>query len=162
MEGDRGGGVCDCLLEVPERCSCQVNILQCTLKASRLLGINALNGCLFHCAIVRRKKAVFVVVVGGGYLSVFVWVVGCYLAVSGLEVLVGIDVLEIICNVAFSWPTLEQRRAEARLSTMYKLTNHLQDIDPNQILKPGYFPVVVIDHKPCCPVQYSRAAVFEV
>ena len=31
MEGDRGGGVC-CLLEVPEGCSCQVNVLQCTLK----------------------------------------------------------------------------------------------------------------------------------
>ena len=26
-----GGGVC-CLLEVPEGCSCQVNILQCTLE----------------------------------------------------------------------------------------------------------------------------------
>ena len=38
-----------------------------------------------------RKEAVFVVVVGGGYLSVFVWVVGSCLAVSGLEVLVGID-----------------------------------------------------------------------
>ena len=31
MEGDRGGGVY-CLLEVPEGCSCQVNILQCTLE----------------------------------------------------------------------------------------------------------------------------------
>ena len=30
MEGDRGGGVC-CLLEVAEACSCQVNVLQCTL-----------------------------------------------------------------------------------------------------------------------------------
>ena len=26
-----GGGVC-CLLEVPQGCSCQVNILQCTLE----------------------------------------------------------------------------------------------------------------------------------
>ena len=38
------------------------------------------------------KEAVFVVVVGGGYLSVFVRVVESCLAVSGLEVLVGVDV----------------------------------------------------------------------
>ena len=31
VEGGWGGGVC-CLLEVPEGCSCQVNILQCTLE----------------------------------------------------------------------------------------------------------------------------------
>ena len=31
VEGDRGGGVC-CLLDVPEACSCQVNVLQCTLE----------------------------------------------------------------------------------------------------------------------------------
>ena len=37
-----------------------------------------------------------------------------------------------------SWPTLEQRRAEARLSTMYKITNNLLDINPNQYLKPGH------------------------
>ena len=43
------------------------------------------------------KEAVFVVVVGGGYLSVFVWVVGSCLAVSGHEVLVGIGVYEIVC-----------------------------------------------------------------
>ena len=30
MEGDRGGVFC--LLEVSERCSCQVNVLQCTLE----------------------------------------------------------------------------------------------------------------------------------
>ena len=40
MDGDRGDGVC-CLLEVPEGCSCQVNILQCTLEGFQLLGINA-------------------------------------------------------------------------------------------------------------------------
>ena len=34
----------------------------------------------------------FIVAVGGGYLSVFVWVAGSYLAVSGHEVLVGFDV----------------------------------------------------------------------
>ena len=38
------------------------------------------------------KEAVFVVVMGGGYLCVFVCVVGSCLAVSGFEVLVGIDV----------------------------------------------------------------------
>jgi hypothetical protein len=38
------------------------------------------------------KEAVFVVVVGGGYLFVLMWVVGSCLAVSGHEVSVGIDV----------------------------------------------------------------------
>ena len=33
---------------------------------------------------------------------------------------------------ALSWPNPEQRRAEARLSTMYNITNNLLDIDPNQ------------------------------
>ena len=38
MEGDRGGGVC-CLLEVPEGCSCQVNVLQvqCTLEGVEII-----------------------------------------------------------------------------------------------------------------------------
>ena len=31
VEGGWGHGVC-CLLEVPQGCSCQVNILQCTLE----------------------------------------------------------------------------------------------------------------------------------
>ena len=31
MKRDRGGGVY-CLLEVPEGCNCQVNVLQCTLE----------------------------------------------------------------------------------------------------------------------------------
>ena len=35
MEGDRGGGVC-CLLQVPEVCSCQVNILQRTTEGTSL------------------------------------------------------------------------------------------------------------------------------
>ena len=38
------------------------------------------------------EKNVFIIVVGGGYLSVFVWVVGSCLAVSGHEGLFGIDV----------------------------------------------------------------------
>ena len=41
-----------------------------------------------------ERRSVFVVVAGGGYLSVFVWVVGSCLAVSNAkdEVLAGIDV----------------------------------------------------------------------
>ena len=39
---------------------------------------------------------------------------------------------------ALSWPTLEQRRAEARLTTMYKITNNLLDINPNQCLMPRH------------------------
>ncbi|KAK2191790.1 hypothetical protein NP493_45g02045 [Ridgeia piscesae] len=31
-----------------------------------------------------------------------------------------------------------QRRAEARLTTMYKITNNLLDINPNQYLMPGH------------------------
>ena len=38
---------------------------------------------------------------------------------------------------ALSWPNLEQR-AEARVFTMYKITNNLLDINRNQYLKPGY------------------------
>ena len=58
-------------------------IISCNapLKVSRLLEINALEGSLFHCYCL-GKEIVFVVVVGGGYLSVFVWVVGSCLAVS--------------------------------------------------------------------------------
>ena len=62
--GGRGGGVY-CLLEVPEGCNCQVNVLQCTLK-----GVETVVG-----KYTRRKsvplgycsweKTVFVVVVGG-------------------------------------------------------------------------------------------------
>ena len=37
-----------------------------------------------------------------------------------------------------SWPTLGQRRAEARLFTMYKITNNLLDIKPNQYLMPRH------------------------
>ena len=38
MQRDWGGGVC-CLLEVPEGCSSQVNVLQCPLKASILMWV---------------------------------------------------------------------------------------------------------------------------
>ena len=85
-----GGGVC-CLLEVPHGYSCQVNILQCTLEGVKTVVGKHIRWKLSHWAIVRGKK-LFIIVVGGGYLSVFVWVVGSCLAVSGYEVLVGIDV----------------------------------------------------------------------
>ena len=84
MKGNRGDGMC-CLLEVPEGCSCQVNILQFTLEGVEVAGykcyyIKWKSVVLCDCS---GKEAVFVVVVGGGYLSVFVWVVGSCLAVSG-------------------------------------------------------------------------------
>ena len=56
------------------------------LKVSRLLGINVFRGSLFHCAVVWGKEAVFVVVVGGGYLC------GSRLSVSRLEVLIVINI----------------------------------------------------------------------
>ena len=89
--GGWGGGVC-CLLEVPERCSCQVNILQCTLE-----GVETVVGKCIRCKSLplgycSGKEAVFIITVGCGYLSVFVCVVGSCLAVSGHEVLVWIDI----------------------------------------------------------------------
>ena len=48
------------------------------------------------------NDAVFVVLVLGGYFIVFVWVGGSCLAVSRLDVLVGIDVYKIACNVFHS------------------------------------------------------------
>ena len=81
-----GGGVC-CLMEVPEGCSCLVNVLQCTLE-----GVETVVGKYIRWKSVRGKETIFIIVVGGRYLSVFVWVVGSCLAVSGYEVLVGIDV----------------------------------------------------------------------
>jgi hypothetical protein len=39
---------------------------------------------------------------------------------------------------ALSWPTLEQRRVEARLSNMYKISHNLIDIDATQYLTAGY------------------------
>ena len=78
MGGGPGGGGIYCLVEVPQGCSCQVNILQCTLEGVKtVVDKNTLGGSL-----------------GGGYLSVFVWVVRSCLAVSvfGCDVLVGIDV----------------------------------------------------------------------
>ena len=61
--GGRGGGVC-CLWEVPERCSCQVNVLKCTLEGFHI--------CLDKCIVWKSvplcycsgREAQFVVVVG--------------------------------------------------------------------------------------------------
>jgi len=89
--GDRGGCVC-CLLEVPERCSCQVNVLQCTLEGIETVVGKYIRWRSVQLGYCSGKEAVFVVVVGGEYLSIFVWMVGSCLAVSRHEVLVGIDV----------------------------------------------------------------------
>ena len=93
MEGERSGGVC-CLLEVPEGYNCQVNVLQCTLEGVETIVGKYISWKSVPLGYCSGKEAVFdfVVVVGGGYLSVFVWVVGSCLAVSGHEGLVGIDV----------------------------------------------------------------------
>ena len=67
VEGDRdGGGVC-CLLEVPEGCSCQVNILQCTLEGVQVIGDKCIRWKCVPLCYCSGKEAVFVVV-GGGYL----------------------------------------------------------------------------------------------
>ena len=63
MEGDRGGGVY-CLLEVPEGCSCQVNVLQRTFEGVEIVVgkyIRRKSVPLGYCS---WKEAVFVVVVG--------------------------------------------------------------------------------------------------
>ena len=90
VEGDRGGGV-SCLLEVPEGCSCQVNILQCTLEGFEVVGDKCIRWKSFPLCYCPGKEAVFIVLVGGGYLCVDVWKDGSCLGVSGHEVLFGID-----------------------------------------------------------------------
>ena len=64
-----------------------------------------------------RKEAVFVVVMGGGYLSVFIWVIGICLAVSGLEVLIGHVILFILESLASAihCSRVGQERAEANV-----------------------------------------------
>ena len=66
------------------------------------------------------KKAVFIIVVGGGYLSAFVWVVGSCLAVSGYQVLMSIRLLVILYMVqnlasALLCSRVGQERAEAKV-----------------------------------------------
>ena len=68
----RGGGVC-CLLEVPEGCRCQVNVLQCTLEGVVTVVGKYIRWKSVPLGYCLGKEAVFVVV-GGGYL--FVRVVG--------------------------------------------------------------------------------------
>ena len=93
MEGDRGDGVC-CLLEVPEGCSCQVNVLQRTRE-----GVEIVLGKYISCKSVplgycSGKEAVFVFCSSCGIwiCLYYVWVVESCLAVSRHEVLVGVDV----------------------------------------------------------------------
>ena len=51
MEGNGvRGGMC-CILEVPEGCSCQVNVLQCTIEGVEIVGgkcIRSIDRSLFH------------------------------------------------------------------------------------------------------------------
>ena len=68
-------------MEVPEECSCQVNnILQCTLEGVQVVGDKCIRRKSVPLCYCLGKE--IVVVVGGGYLSVFVWVVGSCFAVS--------------------------------------------------------------------------------
>ena len=91
-----GGGGIYCLVEVPQGCSCQVNILQCTLEGVKTVVGKYIKWKSIPLGYCSGGKTVFIIVVGGGYLSVFVWVVGSCLAVTGYEVLVGIDVYKIV------------------------------------------------------------------
>ena len=68
----------------------RVNILQCTVEGVQVVGDKCIRWKSVPLCL--GKAAVFVVVVRDGYLSVFVWTGGSCLAVSGLELLVGIDI----------------------------------------------------------------------
>ena len=68
MEGSWGGGVC-CLLEVPQGCSCQVNTLQCTLEGVKTVVGKHIRWKFVPLSYCSGEKTVFVIVVGGGYLS---------------------------------------------------------------------------------------------
>ena len=70
-------------MEVSEGCSCQVNVLQCTLD-----GVEIVER-LFHLAAVRGKNNSNRIFVGGGYL--YGWLHRSCLAMFGLELLVGND-----------------------------------------------------------------------
>ena len=62
--GGRGGGVY-WLLEVPEGCNCQVNVLQCTLKGVETVVDKYTRRKSVPLGYCLWKKTVFVVVVGG-------------------------------------------------------------------------------------------------
>ena len=64
MEGNRAGGVY-CLLEVPEGCNCQVNVLQCTLEGVETVVGKYIRRKYLPLGYLSWKKAIFVVVVGG-------------------------------------------------------------------------------------------------
>ena len=83
-----GDGVC-CLLEVPEGCSCRVNVLQCTLEGVETVVGKYIRWKSVPLGYCSGEKAIFIIVVGGG--SILVWVVGSCLAMSGYEVLFGLD-----------------------------------------------------------------------
>ena len=116
-----GGRVVCCLLEVPQGCSCQVNILQCTLEGVKTVVGKHVRWKFVPLGYCSGEKTVFIIVVRGGYLSVFVWVVGSCLAVSGYEVLIGIDVYMVILYSvqslasALLWSRVGQERAEAKV-----------------------------------------------
>ena len=84
MEGHRGGGVC-CLLEMHEGCSCQVNVLQCTIEdvetvvgkyirwkrcSTGLLFVE--RNCILFCS--SCGKRIFVCIYVGG--CVWAWGIG--------------------------------------------------------------------------------------
>ena len=70
-----GGGVC-CLLEVSEGCNCQVNVLQCTIEGIETVVGKYIRWKSVPLGYCSGNEAVCVIVVGSGYLSVFLWVVG--------------------------------------------------------------------------------------
>ena len=87
-------------------------ILQCTLEGIQAVGDECIRWKSVPLGFCSGKEAVFVVVAGGGYLSVFVWVVGSYFTLCGLEVLVGIDVYEIVCYFVLSGKSGEEGRCQ--------------------------------------------------
>ena len=138
--GGLGGGVC-CLLEVPQGCSCQVNILQCTLEGVKTVVGKHVRWKFVPLGYCSGGKTVFIIVVRGGYLSVFVWVVGSCLAVSGYEVLIGVDVYKIVGNFVqcaksgLSPPLVQGWPGEGRGQGASRC-----------------LPAVIVGHESCCPV----------
>ena len=74
-------------------------------------------------------------------MSVFVWVVGSCLAVSGHEVLVGIDVYMRLFVI------LHMVKIRSEPSSVLGLARRGQ--------RPRWsrcFPAIIVDHEPCCPM----------
>ena len=78
--GGRGDGVC-CLKEVHEGCSCQVNILQCTLEGVEVVGDKCMRWKSVPLCYCSAERSCICSSCGGGYLSVFGWVVVSCVAV---------------------------------------------------------------------------------